>query len=381
MFFHIFAYRLRCILRDRATIFWSSMFPLILATLFGLALSNISATDSFARIPLAVVENDAYRGSPAFREALASAAGGESPLFEITFVPAEADALSRVESGDATGAMVLNAGEEIELHFKSSGLKETIIQSFADTYEQMSDAYRTLLRENPAAFGALLAGDVYRATPMRDKLSGAAYPDNVATYYFALIAMACLYGGFQGLSAISVSQANQSALAARNNLAPVSTLTVSGASLSAAFAVQFALVLLLIAYIKFGIGVSFGNRLFHIVLTSALGTALGICFGALVGALLKKREGTKIAVLLSVSMVLSFLSGLMFGDMKYIVQKHAPILSILNPANLIADGFYSLYYYETLDRYARNMWLLMLFTAILFGAVFLIMRRQKYASL
>ena len=41
--------------------------------------------------------------------------------------------------------------------------------------------------------------------------------------------------------------------------------------------------------------------------------------------------------------------------MKYIIDKNIPIINKLNPANMITDGLYSLYYYETLDRYIFNV--------------------------
>ena len=42
MFKHIFENRLRCILRNRVDLFWSSLFPLLLATLFYVALGNLN---------------------------------------------------------------------------------------------------------------------------------------------------------------------------------------------------------------------------------------------------------------------------------------------------------------------------------------------------
>ena len=37
--------------------------------------------------------------------------------------------------------------------------------------------------------------------------------------------------------------------------------------------------------------------------------------------------------------------------LKYVIDKNVPIINLINPNNLITDGFYSLYYYDTLDRY------------------------------
>jgi ABC-2 type transport system permease protein len=80
-------------------------------------------------------------------------------------------------------------------------------------------------------------------------------------------------------------------------------------------------------------------------------------------------------------MVGSFLSGMMFVDMKYLVIKKAPILSYINPVNLLTDSFYSLYYYDSLDRYYMNIGLLLIMVVVLGVASYLGLRRKTYASI
>ena len=80
-------------------------------------------------------------------------------------------------------------------------------------------------------------------------------------------------------------------------------------------------------------------------------------------------------------MTLSFFAGMMGITMKYIVDKNIPILNKLNPANMITDGFYSLYYYDTLDRYYFNIISLLIFSIVLIGFSILSLRRQKYDSI
>ena len=65
MFVHIFLNRLKCLLRDKETIFWTFAFPLALALFFYLALSNIGKGDAFQGIDIAVV-NDSVSGDRYF---------------------------------------------------------------------------------------------------------------------------------------------------------------------------------------------------------------------------------------------------------------------------------------------------------------------------
>lgn len=67
--------------------------------------------------------------------------------------------------------------------------------------------------------------------------------------------------------------------------------------------------------------------------------------------------------------------------MKYIVDKNMPIVNKLNPASMITDGFYSLYYYDTLDRYFFNVVSLLVFALIMITISYFNLRRQKYDSI
>ena len=76
-----------------------------------------------------------------------------------------------------------------------------------------------------------------------------------------------------------------------------------------------------------------------------------------------------------------FFSGMMGITMKYIIDKNLPIINIINPVNMITDGLYSLYYYDTMDRFYLNFVHLLLFSFIMIGFALVELRRQKYDSI
>lgn len=85
MFLFNYRYRLKCILRDRQLMFWTLLFPILLATLFNLALSKIAT--KFRWLSSANAELDA---NPAFSSALE----GTGDLFVVTHTTqSEAEAL------------------------------------------------------------------------------------------------------------------------------------------------------------------------------------------------------------------------------------------------------------------------------------------------
>ena len=70
MFWHNFKYNLKILLHDYALIFWTLAFPLIMATFFNLAFSNIESSEKLEVIDIAVVEPtaDAEIGRASCRE-------------------------------------------------------------------------------------------------------------------------------------------------------------------------------------------------------------------------------------------------------------------------------------------------------------------------
>ena len=80
-------------------------------------------------------------------------------------------------------------------------------------------------------------------------------------------------------------------------------------------------------------------------------------------------------------MIGSFLSGMMGVTLKYVIDKNIPLLNKINPASMITDGFYSLYYYNTLNRYYFNIISLLMVSTILIIISVISLRRNKYDSI
>jgi len=234
---------------------------------------------------------------------------------------------------------------------------------------------------NPAKQQELLKSLAERKQYLAEVSPSRAEPDNILNYFYTLIAMACLYGSFLGMREITDIQADISALAARINTAPVHKLYALLSSMSASLLVHLSEMALLLVFLRFVLQVDFGPRTGLVLLTTVIGSFTGVFFGAFISALVKKSEGVKVAVMLSVIMTGCFLAGMMFQNMKYIVSQKAPLLSYLNPVNLLTDAFYCLYYYDSLSRYALNMGILCIFTVFFCVATYSIIRRRKYASL
>ncbi|MGI6563896.1 MAG: ABC transporter permease [Clostridia bacterium] len=378
MFAHIFKYRMKCLLKDKETMFWTLLFPLALGIFFNLAFSGIGKGETFQTIPVAVVDNEEYRNDTVFQTILQEVSSGEDPLFHLHVV-SEQVASKMLEDNQISGYFV--AGSPVTMVVKTTGMRQSIIRSFLDTYIQNMSLVSTVMQKNPKALKALTDDLFHTVSYLKEVSATDAKPDNVASYYYVLIAMACFYGGFQGSRDISDIQANNTDTAARLNLTPVSKMKTFLVYMSASLLIHYIKMLLLLSFLVFVIKVNFGGKVGFILLTTLLGSIAGLSFGAFVSALLKKSEGIKIAVIVGTSMLMSFLAGMMYQGMKYIIQRNVPVLSYLNPLNLLTDAYYSLYYYDTYTRYAVNMGCLALFIPVFCIGTYLIVRRRKYASL
>lgn len=375
MFFHNYRYRMKCILRDRQLMFWTFLFPILLATLFNLALSDISSSHNFSNVNVAVIQNDELNQNTAFKNAIENA----DDLFNLQYISVD-EAKNLLQDNKIDGYLLFNP--DLQLIVKQSGLNQTIIKSFIDDYQQTTATLFTIATLNPTAFENGLPESVSNRTDMIKTVSiSRSNPDNIVIYFFALIAMTCLYGGFLGVKEVVAIQADQSPIGARVNLAPTNKLLVFIASISAATSIMIFELIFLLAYLIAFLKIDFGNQLGYIALTCVLGSLTGVTFGACIASLVKKSEGIKIGILIGTTMTMSFLSGMMVADMKYIISTRFPILAYLNPANLITDSLYALYYYDTHTQYFTDLIILSGFILVFSLITYFVLRRQKYASL
>lgn len=172
--------------------------------------------------------------------------------------------------------------------------------------------------------------------------------------------------------------ANMSAQGKRTAISPTKKQTLLLSHLLACYLVQLLGLALLFLYTRFVLNVDYGNHIGFILLLALIGSFCGLSLGMAVGVLFKTTENVKIGILISVTMLGCFLSGMMGITMKYLVDTRLPLLNQLNPASMITDGFYSLYYYETFERYWANIFHLLLVSIVLIGVSIFCLRRQKY---
>lgn len=381
MFFHLFKYRIIKLAKSREELFWTFMFPLILGTLFYVAFSSVTdKTETFTSIPVAVViENDS---ADTFKETISNldknVTEDDDSLLDVTYAEiTEARKLLKDEKID--GIIIYN--DSISLEISTNGINQTILKSFIDNYLHIESVIKTVGQENPNAIMAAIES-LMEDTDYNTELS---LTDNsfdpYILYFYALIAMSCLFGSQLGCSCAKELKADLSSLGSRRCIAPTSRMVMILADFFATLFVHFISILVLIVYLAYGLKVDMGDRMGLVILTGFVGSVIGVSFGFFIGSLKMISENVKYAIVLAVSMISSFLGGLMVGNMKYIIEDVCPFVNRINPAALISDALYSLCFYETYEKYIICLTTMLVIAAIFCILSYFVTRRETYDNI
>ena len=378
MFLHLYKYRLKCFLHEKENIFWSLLFPLILCLCFVVGFSGVTEKAyTFHTIPVAIVyeqENEIFKTTI---DAIASDTSQGEPFLAITETDYEnaATLLS-----DKTVAGIIMVKDDISLIVNDNSISQTALQSFINQYTQKADMFEKIAKTNPEALRDLAGELSDNANYIRDKNFTQNKMDPMASYYFSLIAFSALCGGFFGLNCARQLRANATAEGMRKSISSVPRSLFITAEFLATYTIHLAIMIILILVMVFVYRIDLGNQAGYVALTAAAGSLCGTSIGLFTGSL-KVKEAFQITLFIVISLVSSFLSGLMIADMKMIIEEYAPVINRINPSSLIADALYSLTIYETHERYFTNIITLVIISVVFLVASILMTRRERHASI
>lgn len=377
-----FKYALLRLMRNKANLFWILVFPIVLGCFFKIAFSNITASESFHTIPVAVVEGDTADAT-AFHTMIEQLSGdSEDAMLSATFCD-DKKARTLLEKGKVDGIFYTTDTVELAVNsdLSDASINQSILQSLLTQYYLNRDLIVQILTTNPGNIESLV-DSIGQSVDTRKEVS--LTRNNIDTYdqyFYNLIAMACLYTAMGGINLAINNSANLSSLAARKTIAPAKRAALIGTELLAIILFESLLNMVSFLFIVTVLGIHMTTHLGLALLTILISTTFSITFGMFLGCVGPKSEGGKTGLMFAVVMPLCFLSGLMMGTMRMVVEKYAPFVNRINPAALISDSFYALNNYDTLTRYTGNILTLLLMTALFLIISILVTRRNTYASL
>lgn len=389
MFLHNFKYSLKILLRNKALLFWTFIFPIILGTFFNMAFSNIEKEESLNIIDIAIVDSHFYQDNDIYKKAFAylSDKNNKGRLFNT--VVTDLDNAKKLLTDNKITGYLLFSLDDVRIVVFKNGINETILKYVVDEIESQKVVSSNLIKkEIMNNSGEVNYSDLINK--INDLLSDNQVKLNnisnkhlsyTMVEFYTLIAMATLYGSIIAMTATNKAIANVSNVGMRSSVAPIKKSTMLLGGFLASYIVQVIGLSLLFIYTIFVLKVDYGNNFLAVALLSLAGSLVGLSLGVTVATLIKSSEGTKTGIIIAITMFWSYLSGMMGISTKYLFDKNLPFLNKLNPANMITDGFYSLYYYGVGNRFEKDVISLIIFSVMLFLVSLISLRRQKYDSI
>lgn len=374
---HCIKYELLSLLRNKIVVFWMLGFPIILGTLFFAAFGSLAdGEQDYKNIPVAVIEKE--EAPAGFDTLINTLSAGTDALFSVK-TRDESTAKELMEKGELE--CIIYAGKEISLEVQgSAGIKAGIVKSVLDSFKSRYDIISGVAEENPEKLPELMENIGVDAGFIKST-SNKANSDPYVQYFYNLLAMAGLMGSMMGMYCSINHQANLSPLGARVEVSPVSKIKDIFASLISTLLLHNVFTDLGALYLIYVLGINFGVPLWVVFLVNLLSTLIGDCMGCFIGSISTMKEGAKNGILLAASLGLCFLSGLMYGGMRQVIEQSVPIINRINPAALIVDCFYSLYVYGSYEKLWQNVIVLAVWCVLLLAGSFIATRKRKYKTL
>lgn len=251
--------------REKAQLFWLFAFPIILATMFNGMFGNIAESYALHTVDVVVVNNDDWRASPGAQmlvDGISSDTGATGADGDHAKVDDDGDAMPKLitvteaasmEAADralldakAQGRLSVDGSGKLQLAISqatqtsatdvmasSSGLdiSLTVLGNIVDLYNRNTAVVVNAAQHNPSALlDDAFTGSIGSSSGFTKEVQLTNFkPSGTARYYYALLGMAAMMAMSFAVNAVSLAQANLSALGIRRSVAPpAETATAAG---------------------------------------------------------------------------------------------------------------------------------------------------------
>lgn len=390
MFIHNLKYSLKTLFKSKMLLFWTFAFPILMGLFFNLAFSDIEKNEMLDIIDIAIIDNENFNQNIIYKEAFNSLSSDENKMFNINYTTLE-ESKKLLKEEKISGYILFN-DDKTTITVNNSGINETIIKNVVDEINsnkemitnlvniEVEKAYQNGITPNTDDITKEVTNLVMTNTAQLNNISNKNLSYTMIEYY-TLIAMACLYGGLISMFITNYKLPNMNSVGKRTSISPIHKGSLLVSSLLASFLIQLIGILLLFIFTLFVIKVDYGNNLLLVILLACMGSLAGLSLGVAISTLFKTNENAKIGILIAIVMFFCLLSGMMGITLKYVIDTNLPILNMINPASMITDGLYALYYYGKTDRYIIDLISLLIFSIVMIILSYRDLRRKKYDSI
>ena len=349
MFFRLLKYNSILMLRSKDGLFWTVLYPILLASLYMAAFSSFF-NFSQNRINVGIEKGNPQQNVIAF-----------IPIFNtVELEEKEADAALRNKKIDGF------IQKDFSLRVLQDGIDQTIIKSVLDQLKQ-TEALGVPI--NPFDYGKSYVKNINEKN------------NSALILFYSLLAMVSLYGMFGGISIPLMMQANISLLGARISITPVNRFAsyVSGLIFYTVF--NLASNILYLLFTVYVLKIPFITNVSTTLLLLVIANIFGAAYGTFIGSLPLGDETMKTMFCIFSSLLLAFLSGMASPDTKLSLDKHIPLLNKINPLGLLTDNLYNINVLQERTLLGLFTGIFVSITVLLLVAVFINSRKVQYDSL
>lgn len=361
MFFHMFRYSMKMLVRNRDILFWSMVFPFVVGTLLYLLLArSFDVEEKFHTIPAAVVlQSEREEYIRLLREA--ETVQG-MPLLDIVETRGE-QAEDLLKRHKVKG--IIYIGDSLALKVLESGSEQSLLHLIVNRVQ------RCMELSLPWKSGEMFIAE---KGITGDEMNCA------MNFMYAVIALSCLLSALMGCDRMAKGCVCEYGTGIRLRVAPLP----QGKGFLADFLVSvmagYAVVCLLFVYMRFILGIPVGNRYPVIFLAFIAAVGCGAALGMFIGSLPVRRESARLTVLTGTLLVCCALDDLMIEGIRDSVEHTIPLVNDINPAALISDALYSLNLYGTGSRFWADIGKLC-GEMVLLALLSLVAGRRRHAGL
>ena len=307
--------------REKAQLFWLFAFPIILATMFNGMFGNIAESYALHTVDVVVVNNDDWRASPGAQmlvDGISSDTGATGADGDHAKVDDDGDAMPKLitvteaasmEAADralldakAQGRLSVDGSGKLQLAISqatqtsatdvmasSSGLdiSLTVLGNIVDLYNRNTAVVVNAAQHNPSALlDDAFTGSIGSSSGFTKEVQLTNFkPSGTARYYYALLGMAAMMAMSFAVNAVSLAQANLSALGIRRSVAPLPKLQQLLAGFLSSWIYSFLSLTVAMLYIRFGCQISLGGREWAGLGACLMASFATSAFGTLIGAI------------------------------------------------------------------------------------------------
>lgn len=389
MFLHNLKYSLKTLFRSKALIFWTFAFPIILGTFFKMAFSDIENSEKLDIIDIAIVDNDNFNNDIVFKNTFKELSDKSSENYMFNTRYTTLDECKKLLEEEKVSACILFNDDDISVSVNKSGINETVTKYVIDEVQSKKVILANIITKELENNNYMvnyeeivsLANNIMNNSKAKFKDISRSNLSYTVIEFYTLIAMSCLYGSMLSMYIINYILPNMNSVGKRISVSGIKKLSLLISSLISSYIVQVVGIFILFIYTIFVLKVDYGSNIDKVILLMLTGSFAGLSLGVLVSSLIKTNENAKTGILVGITMLMCFMSGMMGITMKYVIDKNVRVLNLINPASMITDGFYSLYYYDTFNRYYFDVISLLVFSIVMLLISYSSLRRQRYDSI